>query len=56
MLKLLLPSFVACRRLLNNRDEEETDAEHGPQSKKEDMLHIDIYRALTRVVVVVWMK
>ena len=38
MLKLLLPSFVACRRLLNNRDEEETDAEHGPQSKKEDMI------------------
>ena len=49
MLKLLLPSFVACRRLLNNRDEEETDAEHGPQSKKEDMIFsscVCIYRAL----------
>ena len=57
MLKLLLPSFVACRRLLNNRDEEETEfAEHGPQSKKEDIFNY-IYRALTRVVVVVvWMK
>ena len=56
MLKLLLPSFLTCRRLLNNRDEEETDAEHGPQSKKEDIFNY-IYRALTRVVVVVvWMK
>ncbi len=40
MLKLLLPSFVACRRLLNNRDEEETDAEHGPQSKKDDIFDL----------------
>jgi len=46
---LLLPSFLTCRRLLNNRDEEETDAEHGPQSKKEDMIFsscVCIYRAL----------
>lgn len=53
MLKLLLPSPVACRRLLNDRDEEETDAEHGPQSKKEDMIFY-YYRALKRVVV--WMS
>ena len=50
MLKLLLlPSFLACRRLLNDRDEEETDAEHGPQSKKEDMLHL-IYIERLRVL------
>ena len=38
VLKLLLPSLVTRRRLLNGKDEEETDAEHGPQSKKEDMI------------------
>ena len=53
VLKLLLPSLVTRRRLLNGKDEEETDAEHGPQSKKEDMI-FSWYRALTRVCCVVW--
>ena len=50
---MLLPSPVTFRRLLNSKDEEETEPEHGPQSKKEDMIFY-IYRALKRVVV--WMK
>jgi len=36
LLLILLPSPVTFRRLLN-KDEEETEAEHGPQSKKEDI-------------------
>ena len=52
VLKLLLPSsLVTRRRLLNGKDEEETDAEHGPQSKKEDMI-FSWYRALICVFVV----